>query len=58
MIKTRFIVTNKEEAIKKIELYLTAGVTEIEFLSTSPDQDKFIDFFGKNVFPYFRHSSG
>jgi coenzyme F420-dependent glucose-6-phosphate dehydrogenase len=58
VIKTRFIVTSKEEAIKKIELYLAAGVTEIEFLSTSPDQDKFIDFFGKNVFPYFRHSNG
>jgi coenzyme F420-dependent glucose-6-phosphate dehydrogenase len=56
VIKTRFIVTSEEEAIRKIELYLAAGVTEVEFLSTSPDQNDFIDFFGKKVFPYFRHS--
>jgi len=58
VIKTRFIVTKEEEAIKKIESYLTAGVTEIEFLSTSPDQNKFIDFFGKKVLTYFRDRSG
>jgi coenzyme F420-dependent glucose-6-phosphate dehydrogenase len=58
VIKTRFIVTEEEEAIKKIESYLRAGVTEVEFLSTSPDQNKFIDFFGKKVFPYFRRRSG
>jgi coenzyme F420-dependent glucose-6-phosphate dehydrogenase len=58
VLKTRFIVTNEEDAIRKIELYLDAGVTEVEFLSTSPDQNNFIDFFGKKVFPYFRDRSG
>lgn len=55
IIKRRFIVTSKEEAIKKIEFYLKFGVTEVEFLSTSPDQNKFIEFFGKKVFPYFKN---
>lgn len=54
VIKRRFIVTSEEDAIRKIELYLEFGVTEVEFLSTSPDQNKFIEFFGKRVFPYFR----
>ena len=54
IIKRRFIVTSEEEAIRKIELYLKFGVSEVEFLSTSPNQNKFIEFFGKKVFPYFR----
>jgi len=54
VIKRRFIVTSEDEAIKKIEMYLKAGVSEVEFLSTSPDQNKFIEFFGTKVFPYFR----
>lgn len=53
IIKARFIVTTEEDAIKKIEQYVRAGVTEVEFLSTSPDQNKFLEFFGKKVFPYF-----
>jgi len=58
VLKTRFIITKEEEAVKKIESYLGAGVTEIEFLSTSPDQNKFLDFFGKKVLTYFRDRSG
>jgi hypothetical protein len=54
IIKRRYIVTSEEKAIKKIELYLKFGVKEVEFLSTSPDQNKFIEFFGKKVFPYFK----
>ena len=54
VIKRRFIVTSEEEAIKKIEKYIELGITEVEFLSTSPDQDKFIKFFGSKVLPYFR----
>ncbi len=54
IIKRRFIVTSEEEANRKIELYLKFGVSEVEFLSTSPNQNKFIEFFGKKVFPYFR----
>jgi coenzyme F420-dependent glucose-6-phosphate dehydrogenase len=55
IIKRRFIVTSEEEAIRKIEFSLKSGVSEIEFLSTSPDQNKFIEFFGKKVFPYFKN---
>lgn len=54
IIKRRFIVTSEEEANRKIEQYLKFGVSEVEFLSTSPNQNKFIEFFGKKVFPYFR----
>jgi len=54
IIKKRFIVTSEEEAIEKIEGYLKLGVTEVEFLSTSPDQNKFIEFFGEKVLPFFR----
>jgi len=54
VIKRRFIVTTEEEAIRKIERYLKLGITEVEFLSTSPDQNKFIDFFGGKVLPYFK----
>lgn len=54
VVKRRFIVTMEEEAIRKIESYLKLGITEVEFLSTSPDQNKFIEFFGEKVFPYFR----
>jgi len=54
IIKKRFIVTSEEDAIRGIERYIKFGVTEVEFLSTSPDQDKFIKFFGKKVLPYFR----
>jgi len=54
IIKRRFIVTSEEEAIRKIERYVRLGITEVEFLSTSPDQNKFIEFFGKKVLPYFK----
>lgn len=54
VIKRRFIVTSEEEAIGKVESYLKLGITEVEFLSTSPDQNKFIEFFGEKVLPYFR----
>lgn len=54
IIKKRFIVTSEEEAIRKIERYIKLGSTEVEFLSTSPDQNKFIEFFGKKVVPYFK----
>lgn len=54
VIRKRFIVTSEEEAIAKIEEYIRLGITEVEFLSTSPDQDKFIEFFGRKVLPYFR----
>ena len=56
VIERRFIVTSEEEAIRKIERYLKLGITEVEFLSTSPDQNKFIEFFGRKVFPYFKSS--
>ncbi len=55
IIKRRFIITSEEEAIRKIEFYLKYGVSEVEFLSTSPDQNKFIEFFGKKVLPYFKN---
>jgi len=57
IIEKRFIVTSEEEAIRKIEKYIKFGITEVEFLSTSPDQNKFIEFFGRKVIPYFKSSN-
>lgn len=54
IIKRRFIATSEEEIIEKIEHYIEMGINEVEFLSTSPDQNKFIELFGKKVIPYFR----
>ncbi len=54
VIQKRFIITSKEEAIKLIEKWIRLGVNEVEFLSTSPDQLKFIRFMGEKVIPYIK----
>lgn len=49
-----FSISNDiDEHIKRIEPYIKLGYN-ITFLSSSPNQEKFIKVFGKKVLPYFR----
>lgn len=54
VIEKRFLITTEEEAIERIEKWIKLGVNEVEFLSTSPDQRKFIRFMGGKVIPYIK----
>lgn len=54
ILQKRFIITNMDDAISRIEKWIKMGVNEIEFLSTSPDQRKFIKFMGSKVIPYIK----
>ncbi|MEM0440201.1 MAG: LLM class flavin-dependent oxidoreductase [Candidatus Caldarchaeum sp.] len=54
VIQKRFIITNEEDAIRRIEKWIKMGVNEIEFLSTSPDQREFIKFMGTKIIPYVK----
>ncbi|MDW8063327.1 MAG: LLM class flavin-dependent oxidoreductase [Candidatus Caldarchaeum sp.] len=58
VIQKRFIITSEEEALRRIEKWIKMGVNEIEFLSTSPDQMKFIQFMGKKIIPYVKETYG
>ncbi|MBM4401237.1 MAG: TIGR03557 family F420-dependent LLM class oxidoreductase [Crenarchaeota archaeon] len=48
------IATTAEEHIKGIEQYVKAGFNHLYFVSSSPDETKFIKFYGRNVLPYLR----
>ncbi|MEM2011699.1 MAG: LLM class flavin-dependent oxidoreductase [Nitrososphaerota archaeon] len=56
VLQKRFIITSEEEAIRRIERWIKIGVDEVEFLSTSPDQRKFIRFMGEKVIPYIKET--
>lgn len=43
------VVTSPEEAIRRTREYLDAGFTHVEYISSSPDESKFIRVFGENV---------
>jgi coenzyme F420-dependent glucose-6-phosphate dehydrogenase len=47
------IATSIEECIKSIEGYFNADFTRVYLHSTSPDEIKFLQSFGKKVIPYF-----
>ncbi len=55
--KNWLIVTSPEEAIKKIKEYIDVGFTHVQFLSSSPDEEKFIKVFGKDVIPAIKNLS-
>jgi coenzyme F420-dependent glucose-6-phosphate dehydrogenase len=48
------IYTNMEQLIRKIEEYIEIGFTEIQVGSSSPDEEKFIQEFGKKALPYLQ----
>jgi len=54
-IAKRWIVaTTAEEHIKRIEGYISAGFNHLYFVSSSPNETKFIKFYGEKVLPYLR----
>jgi len=48
------VATTAEEHIKKIERYIKAGFNNLYFVSLSPDELKFIKFYGEKVLPNLR----
>ncbi|MEM0506825.1 MAG: LLM class flavin-dependent oxidoreductase [Thermosphaera sp.] len=56
ILQKRFIMTCEEDALRRIEKWIRLGVNQIEFLSTSPDQRKFIKFMGNKIIPYIKES--
>jgi coenzyme F420-dependent glucose-6-phosphate dehydrogenase len=48
------IGTSPEDFIKRIEVCVRQGFSEIHFQSTSPDEKKFIKLFGEEVIPYLK----
>lgn len=54
-IESRWIVASTaEEHVKRIERYVKAGFNHLFFVSSSPDEAKFLKFYGEKVLPYFR----
>jgi coenzyme F420-dependent glucose-6-phosphate dehydrogenase len=50
------IMTSVEDCIKPLEEYFKMGFTRVHVHSTSPDEIKFIQAFGKKVMPHFAKS--
>jgi len=54
-IESRWIVaTTAEEHIRRIERYIKVGFNHLYFVSSSPDEAKFLKFYGEKILPYFR----
>jgi coenzyme F420-dependent glucose-6-phosphate dehydrogenase len=51
--KSWVIATSSEAIIKTLEKYKALGFDGIHFTSSSPDQEKFITLFKKEILPYF-----
>jgi coenzyme F420-dependent glucose-6-phosphate dehydrogenase len=51
------IATTADEHIEAIEKYVKAGFNHVYFVSSSPDEAKFIKFYGEKVLPYFKQRS-
>ncbi|MEM4312314.1 MAG: TIGR03557 family F420-dependent LLM class oxidoreductase [Nitrososphaerales archaeon] len=52
--KSVFIATNIEECVKATEGFIKLGFNEIQFHSSSPDEDKFLEEFSKKGLPYLK----
>ena len=46
--------TTAEEHIKKLEKHIKSGFNHLFFVSSSPDEPKFIKFYGQKVLPILR----
>lgn len=53
-----FISSKIDDHIKNIERYIKLGFTNIHLQSSSPDESKFIQTFGRKVLPYLRETYG
>ncbi|MEM3521719.1 MAG: TIGR03557 family F420-dependent LLM class oxidoreductase [Candidatus Bathyarchaeia archaeon] len=49
-----FITSSIDEILSEVENYIKLGFTHIQFLSSSPSQEKFIKTIGEKVIPYLR----
>jgi coenzyme F420-dependent glucose-6-phosphate dehydrogenase len=47
------VATTADEHIRRIEEYVKAGFNHLHFASSSPDEPKFIRFYGEEVLPHF-----
>lgn len=54
--KSWVIATSPDEIIKATEPYLRMGFTHVQYLSSSPDQNHFIETMSRRVLPYMRDS--
>lgn len=52
--KKWIVATTAEEHIRRIEQFVKAGFDHIYFVSSSPDERKFIRFYGEKVLLHFR----
>jgi coenzyme F420-dependent glucose-6-phosphate dehydrogenase len=58
-IKSSWIIfTDYEEPIKIFEKYIKLGFTHFHIESQSPDEKKFLTFFGQKVLPYLKETYG
>jgi coenzyme F420-dependent glucose-6-phosphate dehydrogenase len=52
------ITTNPDDIIKATEPYLRMGFTHVQYLSSSPDENHFIETMSSRVLPYMRENWG
>ena len=51
--KMTLVVSNAEEAIKKLQKYVELGFTEIVMTNSSPDRYKFVKLVAEQIIPSF-----
>jgi coenzyme F420-dependent glucose-6-phosphate dehydrogenase len=55
MFRTHWIIETSADAhIRRLEPFVKMGIDELMILSTSPDERKFLDVYGRKVLPYLR----
>jgi len=54
--KMTLVVSNAEEAIKKLQKYVELGFTEIVMTNSSPDRYKFVKLVAEQIIPAFERS--
>jgi len=55
MLSKEFIVaTTAEEHVKRVKEYIRCGFNHLAIASSSPDEERFIEFYGKEVLPHLR----
>jgi coenzyme F420-dependent glucose-6-phosphate dehydrogenase len=54
--KMTLVVSNAEEAIKKLQMYVELGFTEIVMTNSSPDRNKFVKLVTEQIIPAFERS--
>lgn len=54
LAKRWIVATTAEEHIKRVERYVEANFNHLYFMSSSPDETKFIKFYGEKVLPHLR----